>query len=358
MLNTTRLLKNIDAWIGPAILALMPRPRHKAVRISSPSRILFIRPGGMGDALLLLPAIKAASDHFPGTRVDVLCEKRNKGVFQAVTFVDSIYSYGNILEFTNILTNRYDIVVDTEQSHYLSAVTAKIIRAGVKAGFQVNGRHKFYNISIPYSHSKYEADSFWDLTWKAIGGEKKFCWDYPYFPLSKNKPLFPSKEKYICLFPGATIEERIWPEQRWSDVAAWIAENGYTCILLGAQKETLQCRNILEMSPGKNILNLCGRLNVADTAALLKNAALLVSMDSGILHLGVLAGTPTVSLFGSGIADKWAPKGPNHICIDKKLPCSPCTKFGTTPPCKNFKACLLQITPEDVIKGIKRLLNT
>jgi len=89
-----------------------------------------------------------------------------------------------------------------------------------------------------------------------------------------------------------------------------------------------------------------------ETTALFDQAKLLISTDSGILHLGVLCNVPTISLFGSGIADKWAPEGEKHIVINKHLDCSPCTKFGTTPPCPNGKACMLKIIPEDIILKI------
>ncbi len=57
-------------------------------------------------------------------------------------------------------------------------------------------------------------------------------------------------------------------------------------------------------------------------------SAVLVSGDSGILHVGVGLGRPTVSLFGPGIAKKWAPRGDKHIVINKNLPCSPCTNLA------------------------------
>lgn len=65
-----------------------------------------------------------------------------------------------------------------------------------------------------------------------------------------------------------------------------------------------------------------GQTSLAGTAALISSADLLVSSDSGLLHIGVALGIPTVSLFGPGIAQKWAPRGKKHSVLDLQLPLS------------------------------------
>jgi ADP-heptose:LPS heptosyltransferase len=104
-------------------------------------------------------------------------------------------------------------------------------------------------------------------------------------------------------------------------------------------------------------LNLAGKTSLAGSAAVIKQAALLVSGDSGMLHVGVGLGRPTVSLFGSGIAAKWAPRGDRHVVLNMQLPCSPCTKFGYTPPCPIDTQCLREISVEDVLSAALSLLK-
>jgi ADP-heptose:LPS heptosyltransferase len=89
----------------------------------------------------------------------------------------------------------------------------------------------------------------------------------------------------------------------------------------------------------------------------LNRSQLLISGDSGVLHLGVGLGTPTVSLFGPGIADKWAPRGEQHIVINHKLPCSPGTRFGTTPPCPIGAKCIQDITVDEVFAASMKLVS-
>ncbi|MRR37660.1 glycosyltransferase family 9 protein, partial [bacterium] len=67
-------------------------------------------------------------------------------------------------------------------------------------------------------------------------------------------------------------------------------------------------------------------------------------------------GIPTVSLFGPGRAKKWAPRGDNHIVVNKHLPCSPCTTFGYTPKCHINARCMADISVDEVEQAVMTLL--
>jgi ADP-heptose:LPS heptosyltransferase len=105
-------------------------------------------------------------------------------------------------------------------------------------------------------------------------------------------------------------------------------------------------------------LNLAGATTLAETAAVIKKSALLLSGDSGVLHIAVGLGVPTVSLFGPGRVKKWAPQGEHHIVINKELPCSPCTTFGHTPPCPIHAQCMRDISVDEVVTAVTMLLTS
>ncbi len=85
---------------------------------------------------------------------------------------------------------------------------------------------------------------------------------------------------------------------------------------------------------------------------------MLVSGDSGVLHIAVGLNKPTVSLFGPGIAAKWAPRGEKHIVLNHHLDCSPCTRFGYTPSCSHGARCIQDITVEEVFTAVMTLLES
>ena len=68
-------------------------------------------------------------------------------------------------------------------------------------------------------------------------------------------------------------------------------------------------------------------------------------------------GVPTVSLFGPGIAKKWAPEGDRHVVLNRHLACSPCTRFGYTPKCPIQAQCMTGISVDDVVAAAGKLLK-
>ncbi len=153
MNKTIVLIKKIDQFIGPILIKILPKQSlQKKSYIHK--QILIIRPGGMGDALLLLPALKELYKA-TGFSIDVLCEPRNETIFKNTSFIKSTYSYQNPVTLLKILFKPYDILIDTEQSHFLSAIIARLARAAIKAGFKTCSREKMYTLSVCYRHDRY-----------------------------------------------------------------------------------------------------------------------------------------------------------------------------------------------------------
>jgi len=97
-------------------------------------------------------------------------------------------------------------------------------------------------------------------------------------------------------------------------------------------------------------------VSILETAQILSQTKLLLTTDSGIMHLSIAVGTPVVALFGPGIEEKWAPRDGKSIIINKHLPCSPCTRFGYTPPCPYDARCMQEISVNEVKEAINALL--
>jgi ADP-heptose:LPS heptosyltransferase len=159
--------------------------------------------------------------------------------------------------------------------------------------------------------------------------------------------------RFVAIFPGASIPERRWGADRFQVVAKRLTESGVGVVIVGGKDDREQGEVIASGGFG---LNLAGRTSLAETAAIIGKSELLLSGDSGVLHVAVGLDKPTVSLFGPGRSGKWAPRGGRHIVINKELPCSPCTTFGTTPPCPAGEQCMQAITVDDVFDSVMLLL--
>lgn len=356
-----RYIKMIDSVIGKLVVSLLPLPLRPRL-LKSYSSFLIIRPGGIGDAVHLFPMIQLLKTHYPYATVDILAEKRNSTVFALSPDVSKVLRYDVPFEFLSLISRPYDVVIDTEQWHHLSAIVARFMRSAITIGFGSNERRRMLTFPMPYSHDEYELESFIRLliplgVIQSADIHNRMPWIHVSESVSKMAEVFLrslSGRDFVAIFPGASIPERRWNVERFRSVALQLQESGLDIVVVGGGGDLFAGGRICEAGAA---INTAGKTNLLESAAIIRRAALLISGDSGILHLGVALGTPTVSLFGSGRAAKWAPRGDMHIVLNKNVECSPCTTFGTTPRCPYNCRCMDEITVEDVTGAAMRLLS-
>ena len=334
---------------------LRPQPSRKFFQ---PATLLIIRPGGIGDALLLAPAVNLLKMTYPQIRITILAEQRNAGAFPLIPGVDEVLCYDRLREFCRALRGQYDAVIDTEQWYRLSAVLARLIRAPMKIGFDTNERRRMFSHGIHYDQSAYEPDNFLALL-KPLGLDFKrhsgtVGLSIPHQSISRASQFLQQlgSGSFVVIFPGSSIPEKCWGAENFSLVAKQLAKKGLEVVIVGGREDRLDGDAIA----GAGGLNLVGMTTLTETAAVIARSSLVISGDSGVLHLAAGLGIPTVSLFGPSSVTKWAPVGSNHMVLHKDFTCSPCSKFGTIPTCPIDARCIKDITPDEVMEAIRCLL--
>jgi ADP-heptose:LPS heptosyltransferase len=137
-------------------------------------------------------------------------------------------------------------------------------------------------------------------------------------------------------------------------LALRLIDEGVQIVVVGGREDVGSGEAI---TAGNRGLSLAGKTSLAETAGVIQQSRLVVSGDSGVLHVAVGLDVPTVSLFGPGIAAKWAPRGENHTVINKQLSCSPCTRFGYTPHCTIGACCISDISVDEVFDAAQKQLS-
>lgn len=375
-ISRIKLLKSIDRLVGPILIRTVPFIVKKKDSITSPRdklNILFIRPGGIGDAVLLIPAIKILKKVIPEYQIDILAEKRNWEIFTMCKDISNIYLYDKPSELFKCVKEDYQIVVDTEQWHRLSAVVTYLAKAPLRVGFDTNERRKVFTNPVQYSHDDYEVYSFFHLIEDVIKslniqipeGIFYFNPETPFIEIDNltvesrltdtvNEYTKKYEKGFVVISPGATIRERRWGGERYGELARRLLINKIGVIVVGTMADRADAEVIKEKA--ENAIDLTGRTGLKEIVYILTKARLFIGPDSGVLHIAVGLGTPTVSLFGAGIESKWAPRGQKHVVINKRLPCSPCTRFGYTPECRIGVKCILQINIDEVLVNAQKLL--
>jgi lipopolysaccharide heptosyltransferase II len=354
-------LKKIDSLFGSWLVGLWPKPKQTKSPSPPASRLLIIRPGGIGDAVLLIPVFTLLRKTFPAAHIEVLAETRNKGVFALCPAVDRVLCYDRPLELLQVLRNRYDVVIDSEQWYRLSAIVVRMICSRMSIGFATNERRRLFTHPVDYDRDVYEAQSFFNLLQPLdLVSPLEIAHCFLSVPVADqnlaDRMLKPVADRpFVVLFPGASVPEKSWGTTQFRDLTLRLHDAGYAVVVVGGKEDVSAAAALTSETAA---LNLAGKTTLLETAGILKHCRLLISGDSGILHMGVGLGKSTVSIFGPSNAAKWAPKGDRHVVINHHLPCSPCSHFGMMPTCPIGVQCIRDISVDEVFLAAQKLLNS
>lgn len=142
----------------------------------------------------------------------------------------------------------------------------------------------------------------------------------------------------VAIHPFATHARKAWPRANWLELIAWLERRKRDFFVVGQGEPLL---------PG-DARDFTGRTGLRDLCALLSHAGVLVTGDSGPMHLAMAVNTPVLALFGPTTRE-WGfyPCGPKDVVLEKDLPCRPCSLHGGE-ACKNNGECLAGIKAEEV----------
>jgi len=158
--------------------------------------------------------------------------------------------------------------------------------------------------------------------------------------LSNGKPL-------IALHPYATHPAKTWPREHWQILTGLLTAAGMDWFVVGRSGKPLFANHDRDLT---------NRTNLRETCALMAKADMLITGDSGPMHLACGVDTPVVAFFGP-TSKSWGfyPAGPDDRVLELPLDCRPCSLHGAKTCTKGFE-CMLAITPEDVMKTVHDII--
>ena len=171
----------------------------------------------------------------------------------------------------------------------------------------------------------------------------------------KIQSLIESDKKVIGFNMGVSSarQGRKWPLGYWTELAQILIAK-YNCqIVLTGSDEDAEEANILE-NLSQNITSFCGKLSLTESAALLERCDIVISGDTGPLHIATAVGTKTIGLYGAAPISRTGPYGKNHFALKSDMDCIPCNrrkcKFQKTG--SQYNPCMLNLKPEIILNVI------
>ena len=389
---TTRALIRLDLLVGLPLCTLAflltlplrlllhrapaPPPDPRRVR-----RIVVMKFLGMGSVLLATPLLRQLRSAYPGARITFLTFAPNAELVQRLECVDEVCVVPRAGPWRllacvpslvlRLRAARYDLALDLEFYSRLSNLLSWASGAERRVGFFVRARWRgslltdpvYFNPTLPYGRAVLAllhplgivpgpgTDLLAPRVRAAEGAAARARLETLGVPAQGAIVVVNVNASDLC-------EERRWPGERYARLVERFAgeiARVERFVFIGTPSESAVVRDVLDrVAPDARglCLDLCGRTTLVELIVLLQRAVLIVTNDSGPLHLAAALGVPSVSLYGPETPALYGPVGENHLVFYAGHWCSPCLSVynAKIAMCRGENECMRRITLDEVVQ--------
>lgn len=299
-----------------------------------PRKILIIRFGRLGDVVLMVPALRAIRKHWPDAKIDVLVDHRYESVLKMCSAVSEVLPVNriqmrdgaklkaicDILRLAETIRKRkYDLVLDFHsfrETNLLTWHSRARWRLGLKRVYSPYFSFCF-NLGPVYEDESLHVSSVFLslLAPLGINGDPSRCLlDLPSLETGNARDLMrahhvPNDALVVGLNVGAGSQSRTWPKEKFAGLAQKILDShaGYILLFSGPQEDEISSQIAQMIHSDRVVLAL--NFPLPKLAAMFSRCTILISNDTGPMHLGAAAGVPTLGLFSIARPEHYRPLG-------------------------------------------------
>lgn len=344
--------------------------------------IIIVKTSAIGDVIHTLPALNALRRKYPEARIDWLVEEAASDLIIGHAALDTVIvsrrkawvrdlkkgkvlaAFWGFVDFVKKLrATEYDLLLDF-QGLLKSGIFVGLARAKRKVGFgkgmeHAEGSYIFLNEPIPPVNMNQHAVIRELLLLKAIGIESEdIVFDLPIGNQERKKitRLLESEgvdltKPLVAINPMTTWKTKHWYNERFAEVADLLLNKGVMIVFSGGPQDVQGIEEIRAAMSGKAV-SLAGKTTLKELAALYEKVDVLITTDTGPMHLAAAAGALVVALFGPTAPWRTGPFGSGHRILRTEIDCSPCLKKY----CDRDHECMAQITVDQVVQETQSLL--
>ncbi|MFH0964047.1 MAG: glycosyltransferase family 9 protein [Planctomycetota bacterium] len=352
---------------------------------SDPIRtVLLVKFFGIGSILLATPMLRALRRRCPGARIVFLTFEANREMLALVPEVDEVivlrrdtvrHLLADVLSARRRLRSlKVDVGIAFEFFVKFSTIVTYLSTAPRRIGFQLSQswRDSLITDKVFLNVYRHVTEIFAELV-RPLGVEVT---DFSLLPLSASvesrarvsallgAATGGAPSRIVCVNPnaGELSVERRWPLERFGELIdrALTRWNDILVVVIGAPSERAYVAALTARFPDSpRVLSLTGELSLDELIALFERADLLVTNDSGPLHVAEAVGLPTVSLFGPETPVLYGPRGEKHLVIWKGIYCSPCLNVYVSKAriCRGENRCMAAISTDEVFQAVWRMFD-
>jgi heptosyltransferase-2 len=333
--------------------------------------ILVIQTAFIGDTILASSFLKTLQERYPDNPLHFMLRKGNESVIQGLPFVHKVWVWdkgeGKVRSLWKLIRElrQYEFrAVFNIHRHFNSGLVSALMRSKVKIGFRQNPLSWFYSHRVNHRIPHNVAGRDWHEVQRNLQLLQAFEPNFPMpFQLADFRPVLPIAQKhrdkvavykakpFVVVAPASVWFTKQWEESSYTQLVKELALR-FQVYLIGGPGDKELCERV---KGATSAVNLCGQLNLLDSAALMEGAERVFVNDSGPLHLASSVNAKTTAFFCATIpAFGYGPLAQGAIVLEspEKLDCRPCGLHGhTSCPQGHFK-CAKNVTVEMALKTI------
>lgn len=376
----------LDEWFGKSAVLLLnicARILGKILSIDhsvrNPKRIVVCKFLGMGSIIQATPLLQTLRNNFPDSEISFVTSKSNAKLIDSIKVVDhtlaiddssAIRIIGSTFSVLRRLwKRRANLYIDLETYSFFSTALATMSCATNRFGFyriERNIRMGVYTHMMFFNSRAPIAQSY--LQMARLAGCKKIS-DTLYSFDVKESDRLSMKEKisklagknitdYIIVNPNASdlrIERR-WPAENFIELIKQLRIRfpEKNILLIGAPAEANWVEGIygkFDSAVKEKVFNTAGKLTLYELFALISSCELMITNDTGPMHISFAFSRPTIALFGPASPSQYG-QNSNVYGIYKNIYCSPCVHDFLSPPCNGDNQCMKKITVNEDRKSV------
>ena len=331
------------------------------VKIEKPKRILVIRLQATGDMVVALPYIQFLKRSLPEhTIIDFLIRDEAAAIARHLELFDNVYSWGGkrrsvkkqslraVAMLPRLLMRRYDVVIDL-QNNEITRMVRKVLMPKAWSEFDrfsAIPAGERYRLTIEAAGlGPNAADN--NFTIKPIPGTAELLYENGWNGISD----------IVIINPAAAFKTRNWPIANYAEfMKLWLGQRPQTQFLIIGVGIMADKATYLKEELGDHLINLVNKTRIEQAIAIVQQAKIMLSEDSGLMHMAWVLGIPTMAMFGGTRSDWARPLGPHTDFVDSSdLSCGNCMlkicSYGDN-------HCMTRYTPGFIFDRTNGLLNS
>jgi ADP-heptose:LPS heptosyltransferase len=350
----------LDRYVGIPAIALLGCARAKRSLPSSIERVGLLKLAAIGDTVLMGAIVADLRSALPHASIVLFVGRSNLEIAGMLEGVDQIIQVSTDRPWAGLKTIRsaaVDVLLDFGQWSRLEALFCLQSRAHFTVGFRTPGQHRHWGYDWVVGHSSqvHELENF-RLLGRALGTKAN---NVPVLTVSGQSHR--SRQPYAAfhLWPGGRRRKlKEWPMDRWLRLVEEFARLGLDVELTGASADRSRNDTLIASLPSsvRGFVKNAAGLSLRNSAAILSGATLVVSVDTGLMHMAAALGVPLVALHGPTSSRRWGPVSSKAVVVESQLEGSGFISLGWESP-EAPPACMESITYEAVRDVCLRLLG-